>query len=138
MNILNYIFFIYLRGCYCFNINRFFNPLLYTALCELCSSCTFVEGKRKFVLFKSKLTVYIKLLIAAAAFWCIMTANRECVPSSSPSPSSYLDVLLKKKNWHVWLNKSSCNLSLCNYLPTSHHSNAVRCWPDPGTQQLRK
>lgn len=70
-----------------------------------------------------------------------MTANRECVPSSSPSPSSYLDVLLKKKKKkkrHVWLNKSSCNLSLCNYLPTPHHSNAVRCWPDPGTQQLRK
>lgn len=91
----------------CFNINRFSTFLLFhTQHCVLCSSRTFVVGKRKFVSFKPKLMVYVKLLIVAEVFSYIVTANGEHFPSSSPSPISYLDMPLrggekKKKLAHV-------------------------------------
>lgn len=65
----------------CFNINRFSILLLFhTQHSMYCSSCTSGVGKRKFVLFKPKLTVYIKLLITGKVFWYNVTANGEHVP----------------------------------------------------------
>lgn len=81
------------------NINRFGFSVSHTALCVCCSSCTFVVGERKFVLFKPKLTVYMNCSLQYKYF---DTAWLQVIfQSSSSSLISYLNKLLRKSEWHL-------------------------------------